>query len=377
MSSLGFLSGFLVVVASLLFPVNSHEDNSKQTQKHAAMFVFGDSLYDPGNNNFINVDIHFKANRWPYGEAYFKFPTGRFCDGRIIPDFIAIKANLPLWTPYLAPGKHQFTNGANFASAASGVLSETNPGTISLGMQVNYFKNVTSQLRQELGQEKAKKLFMEAVYLYSTGGNDYQCFYENKTRYLAPDPEKYAQLVIGNLTNMIREIYEMGGRKFAFQNIGPMGCLPLFKGHYGLPMNECLEELSGLATLHNNAFLKAIKELESKLRGFKYSVFDFYNSLLNVTKDPSKYGFLFADVACCGYGKYNGENCGIAPYNLCRNASEYVYFDGAHPTERANPHFAELFWSGEPPITAPHNLKKLFKLTSDFSSEKYELFNDE
>ncbi|KAH7865784.1 hypothetical protein Vadar_011163 [Vaccinium darrowii] len=54
----------------------------------AALFVFGDSLYDPGNNNYINTTTDFQANFWPYGESFFDHPTGRFSDGRLIPDSI-------------------------------------------------------------------------------------------------------------------------------------------------------------------------------------------------------------------------------------------------------------------------------------------------
>lgn len=59
------------------------DDNNK-----AGLFVFGDSLYDPGNNNYINTTTDFQANFRPYGESFFPRPTGRFSDGRLIPDFI-------------------------------------------------------------------------------------------------------------------------------------------------------------------------------------------------------------------------------------------------------------------------------------------------
>lgn len=60
---------------------------SRSLQKdHIALFVFGDSVYDPGNNNYI--DTIARANYYPYGETFFKYPTGRFSDGRLISDFI-------------------------------------------------------------------------------------------------------------------------------------------------------------------------------------------------------------------------------------------------------------------------------------------------
>jgi len=62
-------------------------------KEHAALFVFGDSLFDVGNNNYINTTADYQANYSPYGETFFKYPTGRFSDGRVLPDFIGIHYN--------------------------------------------------------------------------------------------------------------------------------------------------------------------------------------------------------------------------------------------------------------------------------------------
>lgn len=49
-------------------------------------FVFGDSVFDNGNNNYLNTLA--KVNYSPYGIGFARGPTGRFSDGRNIPDFI-------------------------------------------------------------------------------------------------------------------------------------------------------------------------------------------------------------------------------------------------------------------------------------------------
>ncbi|KAF5740557.1 GDSL esterase/lipase 1 [Tripterygium wilfordii] len=97
-------------------------------QLHAPLFIFGDSLYDAGNNNYLNTTKPNQASLWPYGETYFKHPTGRYSNGRVIPDFIAQFAGMPLIPPFLQPGLHEYHYGVNFASAGSGAHVDTHPG---------------------------------------------------------------------------------------------------------------------------------------------------------------------------------------------------------------------------------------------------------
>ena len=75
---------FLMLCASFLVPTSCH------SYSHGALFIFGDSFYDAGNNIYLNTSNTSlaKLNIFPYGETYFKHPTGRVSDGRLIPDFI-------------------------------------------------------------------------------------------------------------------------------------------------------------------------------------------------------------------------------------------------------------------------------------------------
>lgn len=53
-----------------------------------AFFVFGDSLVDSGNNNYLATSA--RADSPPYGVDYpTRRPTGRFSNGYNIPDFIS------------------------------------------------------------------------------------------------------------------------------------------------------------------------------------------------------------------------------------------------------------------------------------------------
>ncbi|XP_031272548.1 GDSL esterase/lipase 1-like [Pistacia vera] len=247
--------------------------------KTKALFVFGDSLFDPGNNQYLNDSRKGIATTFPYGETYFKRPTGRLSDGRTVPDLIAQFSNLPILAPYLQPGPHQLTDGANFASAGAGVLDETHPGTIRLRLQLSYFKDVAKSLKQKLGEAEANRVLRNAVYLFSIGGNDYFSFSQTNPRASQSSKGQYVKTVIGNLTSVLKEIYNIGGGKIAFQNAGPLGCLPGMKSFDPKLGSACSEEPSSLARLHNRYLAVVLKKLSTQLPGFKYAIFDYYNAL--------------------------------------------------------------------------------------------------
>ena len=160
---------FLIFTAVFFIAQSSLIDDVSSPEKRLAFFIFGDSLFDPGNNNFINTTEDFRANFTPYGESFFKTPTGRFSDGRLVPDFVgnyskqrlkiwncnsystrcnfvflelnffftAEYANLPLIPAYLDPHNKRYIHGVNFASGGGGALVETHRGFVRFFNRLN------------------------------------------------------------------------------------------------------------------------------------------------------------------------------------------------------------------------------------------------
>ncbi|CAN8259395.1 unnamed protein product [Cochlearia groenlandica] len=372
MTSFGYSSIIILFICTISLTIGSISCKNNLVTNQAALFVFGDSLFEAGNNNYFDSLPSFRSNYWPYGKSTFKFPTGRVSDGRMMIDFLGEYAWLPLLPPNLQPGysKNQLTYGVNFATTAAGVFAATFPGSSKdLGTQLNSFKNVTDVLRTELGDAEARRIISKAVYIFHIGANDYQYpFFANSTIITTTTKEKFVDFVIGNTTTVIEELYKLGARKFGFLSLGPYGCTPSASIIDQTKIGSCFGPTSELINLHNQAFPKVLRRLERQLSGFKYSLHDFHTSLLERINNPSRYGFKQGKMACCGSGPLRGINtCGFRNgpsqgYELCENADDYIFFDPGHLTEKAHRQIAELIWNGPINVTAPYNLKTLLEL---------------
>ncbi|KAI3526238.1 hypothetical protein L1887_05482 [Cichorium endivia] len=356
----------LPLLVSIMLILTSCKSSQGHFNKHAALFVFGDSLFDAGNNNYLNTTNKVKANFWPYGESYFHPPSGRFSDGRIIPDFIAEFAGLPLIPAYLDPHNNEFLYGANFASAASSVSPENlQDPVIDLKTQLQFFTDLVKHYRQNLGDTKAEELLSNAVYMFSCGSNDYDSLLSNSNNSL--DFDHFVETVIGNFTDVLKGVYGQGGRKFGITTLSSLGCLLPKRAEQ--PNNTCDEQLNILASLHDKALSKKLQDLAQQWEGLMYAKYELQNEITKRMINPSKYGFkVGGECACCGTGRFRAINsCGgkrePPEFELCHNPSDYLLFDPYHPTEAANIQLAELFWNGDSKVSSPYNLKALFHNT--------------
>lgn len=88
LSVLLFLLMTSLVISASADP-GSEPDPKAPSNSVSAIFVFGDSTSDPGNNNYVTTP--FKSNFSPYGRDFpNRIATGRFTNGRLAADFIGM-----------------------------------------------------------------------------------------------------------------------------------------------------------------------------------------------------------------------------------------------------------------------------------------------
>ncbi|KAK0606367.1 hypothetical protein LWI29_036925 [Acer saccharum] len=351
-SSSSLLASFLLLL--LIFLLISQKLNVVNGQPLVpAMFIFGDSIVDAGNNNYIYTIV--KSDFPPYGRDFVNHePTGRFCNGKIAADFTAENIGFTSYPPaYLskkARGKNLLT-GANFASGASGYYETTAKlyHAIPLSQQLEYYKECQNKLVRVAGKSNASSIISGAVYLISSGSSDFiQNYYINPLLYKAYTPDQFSDLLMQSYSIFIQNLYQLGARKIGVTTLPPLGCLPAAITVFGSHSNECVDKLNDNAVSFNNKLNATSLSLQKKLSGLNLVVLDIYQPLHDLVTKPSDNGFVEARRACCGTGLLETSIlCNKKSIGTCANASQYVFWDGFHPSEAANKILADdLLTSG-------------------------------
>ncbi|KAK9268713.1 hypothetical protein L1049_000474 [Liquidambar formosana] len=314
----------------------------KINAKVPAIFVFGDSSVDAGNNNQISTVL--KSNFEPYGRDFFGGqPTGRFSNGRIPPDFIAeafgVKPTIPA---YLDPKYNiaEFATGVCFASAGTGYDNATSDvlSVIPLWKELENYKEYQKQLRAFLGDERANWVLSEALYLMSIGTNDFlENYYVVPGRSSHFSIEEYQHFLEGIAGNFITELYQLGARKISLGGLPPMGCLPLERTTNLFSRSDCVAEYNNVAKDFNKKLQGLVEKLNKELAGIRLVFSNPYDILLEMIEKPSSFGFKYAAVACCATGMFEMSYlCNEFNPLTCTDANEYVFWDSFHPTEKTN-----------------------------------------
>ncbi|KDP23751.1 hypothetical protein JCGZ_23584 [Jatropha curcas] len=336
-----------------------------------AFFVFGDSLVDNGNNNYLATTA--RADSPPYGIDFpTRRPTGRFSNGYNIPDYISQAiGSRNLLLPYLSPqlNGERLLDGANFASAGIGILNDTGiqfANIIRMFQQFDYFEQYQRRVTGLIGAQRTKQLVNGALVLITVGGNDfvnnyYLVPYSIRSRqYSLPD---YVKFLISEYKKLLQRLYDLGARRVLVTGTGPLGCVPAELAQRGRN-GQCSAELQRAASLFNPQLTQMLRQLNSQYGSDVFIAANTGRMTGDFITNPGAYGFVTSKVACCGQGPYNGIGLCTPASNLCPNRDVYAFWDPFHPSEKANRYIAQQILSGSTDYMSPMNLSTIMALDS-------------
>ncbi|CAI9106751.1 OLC1v1005968C1 [Oldenlandia corymbosa var. corymbosa] len=259
-----------------------------------AVYVFGDSLVDVGNNNYIEGSI-LKANYpyngidYPGGES-----TGRFCNGKNTADLLAEKVGLMASPPpYLSNTSDLYLKGVSFASGGSGLFNTTGEGflrkTLSLSEQVKYYTTVHGRLAQHLGVQGTKQHLSKSLFLVVTGSNDVFAYFENDEIRKVKTRDQYINEMIAILQDLMMKLQSLGARKFVVPGLAALGCTPARR--FERNNDDCNAAMNVMATKYNQNLTEMLATLKFNFKGKSYYTYiDTYALLSGIIQNPATYG---------------------------------------------------------------------------------------
>ncbi|CAN1286245.1 GDSL esterase/lipase APG [Linum perenne] len=138
-------------------------------------------------------------------------------------------------------------------------------------------------------------------------------------------------------------LYKLGGRRLGVTSLPPLGCFPAARALLSYHGQGCVSSINTVAQQFNKKLTLAAASLQNQLPGMKIVIFDTFKPLYDLVKKPSDFGLAEARRGCCGMGKRVGAvETSVLLCNprsmrpTCPNATEYVFWDGVHPSEAAN-----------------------------------------
>ncbi|KAK8559666.1 hypothetical protein V6N13_016405 [Hibiscus sabdariffa] len=247
-------------------------------------------------------------------------------------------------------------NGVNYASGASGILDETGKHRgirIPLNDQIRNHKTIISRITTLMGNESATKSHLsQCIYSVQIGSNDYinNYFkpesYDTSNRYAPPE---YANVLVQQLSDQLKSLYDSGARKFAVYGLGMIGCTPDARAVHGTKGTPCVEKFNEGSTPFNERLMPLIDQLNKNLTEAKFTFLNPFGSIAG----------LVTDSPCCKIGGGGGELC-LPNSKPCDNRNKYIFWDGVHPTDAWNEMIGKSAYSTEKPQEAqPFNIQKL------------------
>jgi len=281
----------------------------------SGIVVFGTSLSDPGNAFTLN------------GEA--GTPHDFMMNPLLIPS-----------APY-AKGGHHFSNGATWieqyartiglagsvrpALAGDGAATNFAVGAARAyndGVNFNLTRQVDTFLERSGGVASSQALYViemgsndirDAFQIYATGGNG-------------------GPIITQALTSIaanVQRLYLAGARSFLVWTAPNIALTPAIRS---LP--PAAQGLMALLTQGFNANLTGVlAQLSFGLPGISFARLDAYQLLNAIVADPAAYDLISVTTACL--------TPDVAPFS-CQHPSEYLFWDGIHPTRAAHALLAQL-----------------------------------
>ncbi|CAL8098938.1 unnamed protein product [Prunus armeniaca] len=272
-----------------------------------AMFMFGDSIVDTGNNN-DNLKTPARCNFPPYGRDFRGgIPTGRYSNGKVPSDFIAEELGIKELLPaYLDPNLalNDLLTGVSFAVGATGYdpMTAKVVAVTTLSDQLLQFEEYIGKLKGIVGEDRANSILANSLFFVVASSNDLaNTYFVTGIRKLEYDVPSYTDLMLNLASDFASDVtlkhiksdrcqnyiivisvkacnfdlfdflccekglYALGARRIGVFGAPPIGCLPSQRTLGGGMLRDCVEKPNQAAMLFNSKLSAELDDLNKNL----------------------------------------------------------------------------------------------------------------
>ncbi|XP_024185286.2 GDSL esterase/lipase At5g55050 [Rosa chinensis] len=159
---------------------------------------------------------------------------------------------------------------------------------ISFGEQVQQFATVRSHISELLGASAVANI-SKSLFIISVGSNDiFEHFDYNYTSNPIVIGQNYIATLISTYETHLRNLYELGARRFGIISVGAIGCCPCQRN--SSRSGDCFEAMNVDAQLFYTALLRLLQKLSSECEGLMYALGDSYKMTKYIIDNPDQSG---------------------------------------------------------------------------------------
>lgn len=277
------------------------------------LYVFGDSLSDVGN-----VYIGTKGAE-PVSPPY---SDGRFSNGNLWVQDVAASLGLGPVTPSLAGG-----NDFAYGGAQTGA-TDANPYNTTVASEIQQATDLPTQLAQFNAAVKTPQA--NALYTLWIGSNDLDALITAVAKGTLPASDVTPDIgqILSNIGTFVTGLATDGMKNLLALDVTDLSKTPDSIAAADKTLDPALA-LAGIQSVVSQFDTGLSAELTTLSQADKFSLtyVDTFAPIDNIVADPGAYGLTNANTPC-----WTGTFVSASSGTVCTDPSQYLFWDGLHPT---------------------------------------------
>lgn len=198
----------------------------------------------------------------------------------------------------------EILGGLNFGSTQATIMNQGGFSHQSLNQQLRQVSESMQLLQLQLSEKTALEFTKSSIFFLSFGKEDYiDLFLHNSSNPMLNQSAQYfATILVNQMTNAMRYLYDANARKIICLGVLPLGCTPRIAwetnqtSNGDINGNGCVDNVNNWVLEYNRLLGEHIVQLNAEFSDAHIVFCDVYSGILEIINRPRFYGMFFSPV---------------------------------------------------------------------------------